>query len=47
LAAAVAGIDDARRAALEHDFVSGSRSFINDDGTVSDDVNVVLTTARK
>ncbi|MEX2554229.1 MAG: methyltransferase domain-containing protein [Actinomycetota bacterium] len=47
LAAAVAGIDDARRAALEHDFVSGSRSFVNDDGTVSDDVNVVLTTARK
>jgi hypothetical protein len=47
LAAAVAGIDDARRAALEHDFVSGSRAFMNDDGTVSDDVNVVLTTARK
>jgi len=47
LAAAVAAIDDAGRAALERDFVSGSRSFMNDDGTVSDDVTVVLTTARK
>lgn len=47
LAAAVAHIDDARRAALQDDFVAGSRSFVNDDGTIGDDVSVVVTTARK
>jgi hypothetical protein len=45
LAAAVAEIDDAGSAALERDFVAGSRSFVKD-GTFGDDVNVVLTTAR-
>jgi ubiquinone/menaquinone biosynthesis C-methylase UbiE len=46
LAAAVAQIDDAGRAALQRDFVAGSRSFVKD-GTFGDDINVVLTTARR
>lgn len=45
LAAAVAELDDAERAALERDVVTGWRSF-EKDGTLSDDANVVLTTAR-
>jgi ubiquinone/menaquinone biosynthesis C-methylase UbiE len=47
LAAAVAAIEDVGRTALEGDVVAASRSFVKDDGTVADDVNVVLTTARK
>jgi ubiquinone/menaquinone biosynthesis C-methylase UbiE len=46
LAAAVAQIDDVGRAALERDVVAGWPSFVKD-GTLVDDVNVVLTTARK
>jgi ubiquinone/menaquinone biosynthesis C-methylase UbiE len=46
LAAAVAQIDDVDRAALERDVVAGWRSFVND-GTLADDISVVLTTARK
>jgi ubiquinone/menaquinone biosynthesis C-methylase UbiE len=46
LAAAVAQIDDVDRAALERDVVAGWRSFVKD-GTLADDVSVVLTTARK
>ena len=46
LAAAVAEIDDAGRAALERDVAAGWRSFVKD-GTLASDVNVVLTTARK
>jgi len=46
LAAAVAQIDDEDRAALELDVVAGWRSFVKD-GTLADDVSVVLTTARK
>src|SRR5207247_11175850 len=46
LAAAVAQIDDAGRAALERDVVTGWRSLVKD-GTLGDDVNVVLKTARK
>jgi hypothetical protein len=46
LAAAVAQIDDVGRAALERDVVAGWRSFVKD-GTLADDVSVVLTTARK
>jgi ubiquinone/menaquinone biosynthesis C-methylase UbiE len=45
LAAAVAELDDAERAALERDVVAGWRSF-EKAGTLSDDANVVLTTAR-
>lgn len=45
LAVAVAELDDAERAALERDVVAGWRSF-EKDGTLSDDANVVLTTAR-
>jgi ubiquinone/menaquinone biosynthesis C-methylase UbiE len=47
LAAAVAAIEDIGRTALEGDVVAASRSFVKDDGTIADDVNVVLTTARK
>jgi ubiquinone/menaquinone biosynthesis C-methylase UbiE len=46
LAAAVAQIDDAGRAALERDVVAGWRSFVRD-GALAFDVNAVLTTARK
>jgi ubiquinone/menaquinone biosynthesis C-methylase UbiE len=46
LAAAVAQIDDEARAALERDFIAGWRSFAKD-GTLTDDIPVVLTTARK
>jgi len=46
LAAAVAQIDDVGRAALEHDVVAGWRSFMKD-GTLTADLSVVLTTARK
>jgi ubiquinone/menaquinone biosynthesis C-methylase UbiE len=46
LAAAVAQFDDVGRAALERDVVAGWPSFVKD-GTLVDDVNVVLTTARK
>jgi ubiquinone/menaquinone biosynthesis C-methylase UbiE len=46
LAAAVAQIDAVGRAALERDVVTGWRSFMKD-GALSDDVNIVLTTARK
>jgi ubiquinone/menaquinone biosynthesis C-methylase UbiE len=46
LAAAVAQIDDVGRAALERDVVAGWPSFVKD-GNLVDDVNVVLTTARK
>ena len=45
LAAAVAELDDAERAAFERDVVAGWRSF-ETDGTLSNDANVVLTTAR-
>jgi ubiquinone/menaquinone biosynthesis C-methylase UbiE len=45
LVAAVAQMDDVGRAALERDVVTGWRSFVRD-GTLADDVNVVLTTAR-
>jgi len=44
LAAAVAQIDDAGRAALQGDVVIGLRSFVKD-GTLDIDANVVLTTA--
>jgi ubiquinone/menaquinone biosynthesis C-methylase UbiE len=46
LAAAVAQIDDVGRAALERDVVAGWRSFVKD-GVLSDELSVVLTTARK
>jgi len=46
LSAAVAQIDDAGRTALERDVVAGWRSFVKD-GTLADDISVVLTTARK
>jgi len=46
LAAAVGQIDDAGRAALEHDVVAGWRSFVRDGNLVAE-LNVVLTTARK
>lgn len=46
LATAVAQIDDVGRAALERDVVTGWRSFVKD-GALVDDVNIVLTTARK
>jgi len=46
LAAAVAAIDDDGRAALEGDIVAGTRSFVKD-GSFGDDVDVVVTTARK
>ncbi|UVJ41283.1 methyltransferase domain-containing protein [Arthrobacter sp. CJ23] len=46
LAAAVAQIDDEARAALEHDVVAGWRTFTKD-GTITDDICIVLTTARK
>jgi ubiquinone/menaquinone biosynthesis C-methylase UbiE len=46
LAAAVAQIDDEGRAALERDVVAGWRSFVKD-GTLTDSVSVVLTTAQK
>lgn len=46
LAAAVAQIDDVDRTALERDVVAGWRSFVKD-GTLADDICVVLTTARK
>jgi ubiquinone/menaquinone biosynthesis C-methylase UbiE len=45
LAAAVAQIDDVGRAALERDVVAGWRSFVKE-GTLADDISVVLTTAR-
>jgi ubiquinone/menaquinone biosynthesis C-methylase UbiE len=45
LAAAVAQIDDVERAALERDVEAGWRSFVRD-GTLADDVPVVLTIAR-
>jgi len=45
LAAAVAELDHAEHAALERDVVAGWRSF-EKDGTLSDDANIVLTTAR-
>jgi ubiquinone/menaquinone biosynthesis C-methylase UbiE len=46
LAAAVAQIDDADRAALERDVVTGLRSFVKD-GTLALVANVILTTARR
>jgi ubiquinone/menaquinone biosynthesis C-methylase UbiE len=46
LAAAVAQIDDAGRAALERDVVAGWQPFVRD-GDVAFDANAVLTTARK
>ncbi len=46
LAAAVEQIDDAGRVALEGDVVTGWRSFVKG-GALADDLNVVLTTARK
>jgi ubiquinone/menaquinone biosynthesis C-methylase UbiE len=46
LAATIAQIDDVGRAALERDVVAGWRSFVKA-GTLADDVNIVLTTARK
>ena len=46
LAAAVATIDHNGRAALERDVVTGWRSFVKDE-TLADDVDVVLTTARR
>lgn len=45
LAAAVAQIDEAGRAALEGDVVAGLRSFVKD-GALIFDAEVVLTTAR-
>jgi ubiquinone/menaquinone biosynthesis C-methylase UbiE len=45
LAPAIAGIDDAGRAALERDVVAGWRSFVKD-GALVFDANVVLTTAQ-
>src|SRR5439155_3416692 len=45
-AAAVATIDDNGRAALERDVATGWRSFVKDE-TLADDVDVVLTTARR
>jgi ubiquinone/menaquinone biosynthesis C-methylase UbiE len=45
LAAAVAQLDDVGRAALERDVVAGWGSFVKD-GTLVDDLRVVLTTAR-
>ena len=45
LAAAVAQIDDAGRAALERDVMAGWRPFVKD-GTFTHEVNIVLTTAR-
>jgi ubiquinone/menaquinone biosynthesis C-methylase UbiE len=45
LAAAVAELDDAERAALERDVVAGWRSFVKD-GALSTDINIFLTTAR-
>jgi ubiquinone/menaquinone biosynthesis C-methylase UbiE len=45
LAAAVAQIDDEGRAALERDVVAGWRSFVKD-GTLRDDLRIVLTIAR-
>jgi hypothetical protein len=44
--AAVAQLDDEARAALEHDVVAGWRSFVKD-GTLTEDLSIVLTTARK
>jgi ubiquinone/menaquinone biosynthesis C-methylase UbiE len=46
LAAAVAQIDDAGRAALERDVVAGWQSFVRD-GTLVGKLNEVVTTARK
>jgi ubiquinone/menaquinone biosynthesis C-methylase UbiE len=46
LAAAVAQLDDEARAALERDVVAGWRSFVKD-GTLTEDLCVVMTTARK
>ena len=46
LAAAVAQIDDAGREALERDVVTAWRSFV-EDGALTEEVNIVLTTARK
>jgi hypothetical protein len=46
LVAAVAQLDDEARAALERDVVTGWRSFVNE-GTFTEDLDVVLTTARK
>jgi hypothetical protein len=46
LAGFLAQLDDAGRAALERDVVAGWWSFVKD-GTLAEDVNVVLTTARK
>jgi ubiquinone/menaquinone biosynthesis C-methylase UbiE len=46
LAAAVATIDDEGRAALERDVVAGWQSFVKD-GTLAEDLTIVLTTARK
>jgi ubiquinone/menaquinone biosynthesis C-methylase UbiE len=45
LVAAVGQIDDAGRAALERDVVTGWRSFVKD-GALAEDINAVLTTAR-
>jgi hypothetical protein len=45
LAAAVAQIDEAGRAALEGDVVAGLRSFVKD-GALIFDAKIVLTTAR-
>jgi hypothetical protein len=46
LAAAVAQIDEAGRAALESDVVRGWQSFVKDE-ILAGDVNAVVTTARK
>ena len=46
LTASVTKIDDAARAALERDVVAGWQSFLKD-GTLTADLNIVLTTARK
>jgi ubiquinone/menaquinone biosynthesis C-methylase UbiE len=46
LAAAVAQIDDEARAALERDVVAGCRKFVKD-GILTEDINIVLTTAQK
>ena len=46
MAAAVAQTDDLGRAALERDVVAGWLSFVKE-GTLADEVSVVLTTAPK
>lgn len=46
LAAAVAEIDEAGRAALEHDVVTGWGSFVKD-GALAYDANAILTTATR